>query len=93
VHLEAWFDDALSASGTKATIVDASTGIVIRSLDGGEGDPHIWHDPRNARKMIVTMRAAFVAADPAGASVTRRPVAGEQVVVFTETRRAPQPAG
>jgi manganese/iron transport system permease protein len=26
-------------------------------------------------------------------SVTRRPVASEQVVVFTETRRAPQPAG
>jgi zinc/manganese transport system substrate-binding protein/manganese/iron transport system substrate-binding protein len=71
VHLEAWFDDALSASGTKATIVDASTGIVIRSLgdDGGEGDPHVWHDPGNARKMIETMLAAFVAADPAGASV------------------------
>jgi ABC-type Zn uptake system ZnuABC Zn-binding protein ZnuA len=74
VHLEAWFDDALSASGTNATIVDASTGIVIRSLDddGGEGDPHIWHDPRNAQKMIETMLAAFVAADPAGASVYER---------------------
>lgn len=73
VHLEAWFDDALSASGTNATVVDASMGIAIRSLDdGGEGDPHIWHDPRNAQKIIETMLAAFVAADPAGASVYER---------------------
>jgi ABC-type Zn uptake system ZnuABC Zn-binding protein ZnuA len=72
VHLESWFDDALSASGTKAAIVDASTGITIRSLEEGnasEGDPHIWHDPRNAKQMVATTLAAFVAADPAGASV------------------------
>jgi len=72
VHLEAWFDDAAKASGTKATVVDASTGIKIRSADEQtepEGDPHIWHDPRNAKQMVATMLAAFVAADPAGAPV------------------------
>ena len=73
VHLEAWFDDVAAASGTKATIVDASSGITIRSADdqseSPEGDPHIWHDPRNAKQMVATMLAAFVAADPAGASV------------------------
>jgi ABC-type Zn uptake system ZnuABC Zn-binding protein ZnuA len=72
VHLEAWFDDAARASGTKATVVDASTGVTIRSADDQgepEGDPHIWHDPRNAKQMVATMLAAFVAADPAGAPV------------------------
>ena len=72
VHLEAWFDDAAKASGTKATVVDASTGIKIRSADEQtepEGDPHIWHDPRNAKQMAATMLAAFIAADPAGAPV------------------------
>ena len=71
VHLEAWFDDAATASGTSATIVDASKGITIRSADDQaepEGDPHIWHDPRNAKQMVATMLAAIVAADPAGAS-------------------------
>jgi ABC-type Zn uptake system ZnuABC Zn-binding protein ZnuA len=70
VHLEAWFDDAATASGTKATVVDASTGVTIRSADDQgepEGDPHIWHDPRNAKQMVATILAAFVTADPAGA--------------------------
>jgi ABC-type Zn uptake system ZnuABC Zn-binding protein ZnuA len=69
VNLEAWFDDAISASGTKARIIDASTDITIRSRDDGdasEGDPHIWHDPRNARQMVSTIAAAFIASDPAG---------------------------
>jgi ABC-type Zn uptake system ZnuABC Zn-binding protein ZnuA len=71
VHLESWFDDAAKASGTKATIVDASSGITIRATDDpqeAEGDPHIWHDPRHAQHMVATMLAAFVAADPPDAS-------------------------
>jgi ABC-type Zn uptake system ZnuABC Zn-binding protein ZnuA len=73
VHLEAWLDDAVSASGTNAAVIDASTGIDIRSAgdstDSSEGDPHIWHDPRNAKQMVTTIAAAFVAADPNGASL------------------------
>ena len=73
VHLEAWLDDAVSASGSKVAIIDASTGIDIRSsgdsTDSSEGDPHIWHDPHNAKQMVATIAAAFVRADPAGASI------------------------
>lgn len=72
VGLEAWFDDTATASGTKATVVDASRGITIRSANDhrdNEGDPHIWHDPRNAKRMVATMLAAFVAADPAGSAI------------------------
>src|SRR5581483_10943661 len=31
----------------------------------GEGDPHVWHDPRNARVMVHNIAAALIAADPA----------------------------
>jgi zinc/manganese transport system substrate-binding protein/manganese/iron transport system substrate-binding protein len=72
-HLESWFDDAAAASGTKATIVDVSAGIRLRAADdrqeSSERDPHIWHDPRNAKQMVATMLAAFVVADPAGAAL------------------------
>ena len=59
VHLEAWLDDAVGASDAKAPIVDASTGVTIRSAgattDSSEGDPHIWNDPRNAKQMVTTI--------------------------------------
>jgi len=68
--LETWLDDALRAAGTKATIVDASSGIALRpSRDGHESgdDPHYWQDPRNARIVVTTIAAALSAADPDGA--------------------------
>lgn len=73
VNLESWFDDAAAASGTKAAVVDASAGIRLRAADdqrdSSERDPHIWHDPRNAKQMVATILSAFVVADPAGAPV------------------------
>ena len=61
--LESWFDETIDASGTGATIVDASDGVTI--LDD---DPHIWHDPRNAVQMVTNITEAFVTADPDGAT-------------------------
>ena len=76
VGLEEWLDDTIRSSGTKATVADASEGITVRDLPAADrdtahdhGDPHIWHDPRNATRMVTTIAAAFTAADPAGASV------------------------
>jgi ABC-type Zn uptake system ZnuABC Zn-binding protein ZnuA len=76
VGLEEWLDDTIHSSGTKATVVDTSDGIAIRDLPASaaegahdHGDPHIWHDPRNAARMVTTIAAAFTAADPAGASL------------------------
>jgi zinc/manganese transport system substrate-binding protein/manganese/iron transport system substrate-binding protein len=34
-------------------------------------DPHVWQDPRNAERMVATIRDAFVAADPADAVAYR----------------------
>jgi len=63
VGLEAWLDDTMSSSGSKATVVDASNGIDLH-----DKDPHIWHDPRNAMQMVATITNALVTADPGGAS-------------------------
>ena len=81
VGLETWLDDARRAAGSKATVVDTSTGIVLRAgRDPGESgsDPHIWQDPRNAKIIVTTIAAAFVAADPAGAGAYQANLDGYQ---------------
>ncbi len=52
------------------TVVDASTGIHLRQLEGSD-DPHIWHDPTNAMAMVATIAAALEKADPAHAAEYR----------------------
>jgi manganese/iron transport system substrate-binding protein len=70
--LESWFDDTIEASETKASLVDTSSGVTLRTggqgSETGEADPHMWHDPRNAQLMVATIAQAFSAADPDGAS-------------------------
>ncbi len=72
VGLEKWFDDAVRSAGFTGTVVDASQGVKIRSGNGTAeektGDPHIWHNPRNAKVMSANIERAFAAADPAGAA-------------------------
>jgi ABC-type Zn uptake system ZnuABC Zn-binding protein ZnuA len=68
VGLEAFLDDAVSSAGFDGTVVDASTGVTIRAggdAEEREGDPHIWHDPRNAARMVRTIADGLAAADPA----------------------------
>jgi ABC-type Zn uptake system ZnuABC Zn-binding protein ZnuA len=76
--LEPWLDDALDASGSRATVVDSTEGVaVIRR--GGAPDPHVWLDPRNARVMVDhiadTLANETAAEEPAGADVRARAVA------------------
>lgn len=59
VGLEAWLDRTLRSAGSKAKVIDASTGVAVR-----KGDPHMWHDPTRARTMVATLAAAMRAADP-----------------------------
>jgi ABC-type Zn uptake system ZnuABC Zn-binding protein ZnuA len=68
VGLEAWLDDTVSAAGYSGEVVDSSRGVRIRTGDGGEeqaqGDPHVWHDPRNAMVMVRDIATALGATDP-----------------------------
>ncbi len=68
VGLDKWFDDTIKAADPSGQVVDASRGVAIRRGTGSEskvGDPHIWHDPRNAEIMVNNIERALVKADPA----------------------------
>ena len=67
VGLEKWFDDTIKSADPKGTIVDASRGVKIRPGAGGSetgGDPHIWHNPQNAKIMVTNIAKALEAVDP-----------------------------
>ncbi|WP_433224050.1 metal ABC transporter substrate-binding protein [Dactylosporangium sp. CS-047395] len=72
VGLEKWLDATITSAGFKGTTVDASQGVQVRQGNGEEeeaaGDPHIWHDPHNAKIMAQDIAKAFSAADPADAA-------------------------
>jgi zinc/manganese transport system substrate-binding protein/manganese/iron transport system substrate-binding protein len=67
--LEKWLDQTIKSAGFHGTLVDTSKGVTIRKGNGEEdeaaGDPHIWHNPKNAEMMSRTIAAAFEAKDPA----------------------------
>ncbi|MFI7632013.1 metal ABC transporter substrate-binding protein [Microbispora rosea] len=63
VDLERWLDETISAAGFDGPVVDASQGVQIR-----DGNPHIWHNPLNAKTMVDTIEKAFAAADPPDAA-------------------------
>lgn len=69
--LEGWLPRLLQASGGKAAIVTATTGIApLKS--GSDADPHAWQSVANAKKYVTNIRDALAAADPADAEVFRR---------------------
>jgi zinc/manganese transport system substrate-binding protein len=67
VGLEAWLDDTIQSSGFQGPVVDTSQGVTLRRDEGGEPDPHIWQDPRNAQRMAANVERALAAAAPAAA--------------------------
>jgi ABC-type Zn uptake system ZnuABC Zn-binding protein ZnuA len=79
VGLEKWLDETVTSAGFNGATVDASTGVKIRQGEGDEekdGDPHIWHDPRNAKIMAQNIEQAFAAAASADAATFERNLAG-----------------
>jgi ABC-type Zn uptake system ZnuABC Zn-binding protein ZnuA len=71
VGLEAsWLDTTVSSAGFPGPVVDASRGVHVRvgndEQEQAAGDPHIWHDPANARVMVGDIAAALAAKDPGG---------------------------
>ena len=67
--LEGWIARLVVASGSKAPVVIASTGVKTRNaVDGGSTgiDPHAWQSVANAKRYVTNVRDALDAADPAG---------------------------
>lgn len=72
VGLDDWLDKIIKNSGTKAKKIVTSEGIKAHPGEGEEakdGDPHIWFDIDNARKMIDNIAKGLSELDRAGASV------------------------
>ena len=67
VGLERWLGDTIESSGYDGPVVDTSQGVALRQA-GGEPDPHIWQDPRNARRMAVNIERGLATAEPAAAA-------------------------
>jgi ABC-type Zn uptake system ZnuABC Zn-binding protein ZnuA len=68
--LETWLHDTIASSGFRGPVVDTSQGVRLRHV-GGETDPHIWQNPRNAQLMAATIERALATADPADARIFR----------------------
>jgi len=66
IGLDDWLDRTLKA-GKRATIVTVTRGVRLQKgeEDGNAvDDPHVWHDPANAKKMVDSIVAALGGVDP-----------------------------
>lgn len=68
--LEGWLPRLVQSSGSKATIVTASAGIVPLKL-GSAADPHAWQSVPNAKVYVADIANALAAADPGDAELFR----------------------
>jgi zinc/manganese transport system substrate-binding protein/manganese/iron transport system substrate-binding protein len=79
VGLEKWFDDTIESAEPEGKIVDASQGVALRHGNGTDeqaaGDPHIWHNPQNAKIMAANIATALEAVEPAAAATFERNLA------------------
>jgi manganese/iron transport system substrate-binding protein len=64
--LESWLHDTIESSGYDGPVVDTSQGVRLSQV-GGQADPHIWQNPRNAMVMAANIKRAMAATDPADA--------------------------
>ncbi|MDO8707083.1 metal ABC transporter substrate-binding protein [Pseudomonas sp.] len=77
IGLDGWVDRVVKASGNKKLLViEASRGVNVISSPGENpshthGNPHIWHDPENAKVMIENIYQALIKASPAGSDYFR----------------------
>jgi ABC-type Zn uptake system ZnuABC Zn-binding protein ZnuA len=60
--------DVIELAGSDATIVDLGARVPIRA----HGDPHWWHDPRNAEAAVAAIRDAMAKANPGARAVYTR---------------------
>lgn len=73
-NLDEWLDDLLANAGGEATRVTATQRIELLPTDeeGFPGDPHVWHDPSLAKKMVDNVAAGLAKADPGGRGAYER---------------------
>ena len=72
--LDDWLGDLLDQAGAEAPRVEATRGVRLLPTEeeGFPGDPHVWHDPKAAARMVDNIAAGLTRADPRGAEAYRR---------------------
>ena len=91
VGLEEWLAPTITSAGFTGPVIDSSQGVKLReggheeeehghegedeAGDAHEQDPHIWHDPRNAKIMVGNIQKGLAAADAAHADAYTRNLA------------------
>ena len=70
---ERFLETALANADGKRTLIEASTGLRLRSdTTHGQGtDPHLWLDPNNMIVYVQNIRDGLIQFDPAGADTYR----------------------
>jgi ABC-type Zn uptake system ZnuABC Zn-binding protein ZnuA len=70
--LESWLDRLLRDAGSRdLRVVVCTDGLPVKNLN-----PHLWMDPVLAKRYVLAIRDALIAADPAHAGAYRRNAAG-----------------
>jgi len=79
---EAWLERTISASDSKALVIEASAGLQSRAPREGEAvmaeahhdesDPHFWLDPILAQRYAINLRDGLIAVDPDGKEIYTR---------------------
>ncbi|MCC6383062.1 MAG: zinc ABC transporter substrate-binding protein [Dehalococcoidia bacterium] len=68
--IDGFLDKAIDAG--RARVVTVTDGLALRTGEGGEPDPHVWHDPDNDRAMVARMAEALAGVDGANAAAYRQ---------------------
>jgi ABC-type Zn uptake system ZnuABC Zn-binding protein ZnuA len=66
--LDRWMGTVVKQAGSDATVVDLGARVPVRL----PGDPHWWHDPRNAHAAVTAIRDALARANPGARAVYAR---------------------
>ena len=77
IGLDDFLDRVIGGAGGNAKVVTVTEGIELQRGAGDEGgpgdfDPHVWHDPMNAKVMVANIARALAEADPPNAATYRK---------------------
>ncbi|MBI5947811.1 MAG: zinc ABC transporter substrate-binding protein [Chloroflexi bacterium] len=93
IGLDDFLTPAIESAGGTKTVVTVTDGIELHpgagEVDGTsrDMDPHVWHDPLNARIMVANIAEALAAADPANADRYRANAAAYQATLDETDRQ------
>ena len=93
IGLDDFLDRAIAGAGGRKTVVTVTAGIELHPGAGEapgasrDMDPHVWHDPANAKVMVANIAEALALADPPNADRYRANAATYQATLDETDRQ------